>query len=179
MESEGSTCCLKGLTKDAGDPELADTTAQLGLVTSSRFEFEAHKGIDGTKILMVEWNTSPETNEQSDSDPRPADGADGASRAPATETQTRTNTGDANDGWEVSWEGKTATFPTRDRDAGTRKRLYFLLPPGAHVPPIVTITHMSGTKLTTKPLPAIFPDGLVSENISLGVLRKSFHAVQC
>ncbi|KAL2128840.1 hypothetical protein VTI74DRAFT_8586 [Chaetomium olivicolor] len=118
--------------------------------TRSRFEFETGKGNEGTKILMVEWDAS--TGKQpggSKSDKVPGD-------------------------WEVSWEGKGAVLPIRDVDPeedSNIRRVYFLLPPGAPIPPLVSITPPStkgagngntrgdaaATILHTKPMPAIFP----------------------
>jgi hypothetical protein len=171
VSMEGQISHPEGQASDAAGGELADATAQLGLAASSRFEFEAHKGNEGTKILMVEWDTSPATaqpDEPPESNKQASGETDGAAKAQAANI-THANMGGE---WGVSWEGKTATFPTRDRDAGTRKRVYFLIPPGAHVPRVITITHTSGTKLITKPLPAIFPESLVAETGSLGVLRR-------
>jgi len=169
---EGSISRPEGRAGDAADTELADATAQLGLAASSRFEFEATKGNEGTKILLVEWDTSPATAQQ---DEPPVSNEEATNETGSTTEVAKagniTSSNTVGD-WEVSWEGKRATFPTRDRDAGTRKRVYFLLPPGAHVPPVVMITHTSGTKLATKPLPAIFPEGLAPETGSLGVLRR-------
>jgi hypothetical protein len=123
----------------------------------SRFEFEAGKGNEGTKILMVEWDTSA-------SPTRAAAAVDKGKSRPDTRTATththRTALGD----WEVSWEGTTTVFPQLDMEAesatesGTSRRVYFLLPPGASIPPLVTITQrrQGGIVLRTKPMPAIF-----------------------
>jgi hypothetical protein len=103
----------------------------------ARFEFEAGRGNEGSKILMVEW------------DPSHADG-----RELCTADR---------EGWVVSWEGKTATFALNDNDKGASPtlRVYFLLPENAPIPPAVTISHSpSGRTLTTKCMPAIFPPGL-------------------
>jgi hypothetical protein len=115
---------------EAADPD-SSTPA---LAALSRFEFETSKGNEGTKILMVEWD--------------------------ASKTDSVTSRGPSAGDWEVSWEGKTTFLPTRDQDTGTQKRVYFLLPPGAPVPPLVTIAQSRGQAFTTKPLPAIFPPGL-------------------
>jgi hypothetical protein len=95
-----------------------------------RFEFEAFKGNEGTKILMVEWepfHNKAEPHSQFD--------------------------------WEISWEGKKTFLPARDQESNEQKRVYFLLPPGALIPPLVTISRLRGPTVTTKPLPAIFPPG--------------------
>jgi hypothetical protein len=96
----------------------------------ARFEFEAGRGNEGTKILMVEWH-------EDDTDVK--------------------NTGGK---WEVSWEGKTTRLSEKDGAEGTVHRLYFLLAPGATVPPIVRITQEGGANMKTNPLPAIFPPEL-------------------
>jgi len=97
----------------------------------SRFEFEALKGNEGTKILMVEWEASPiKAESQSQSD------------------------------WEISWEGKKTFLPATDQESSEQKRVYFLLPPGAAIPPLVTISRLRGPTVATKPLPAIFPPRL-------------------
>lgn len=131
----------------------------------SRFEFEKGRGNDGTKVLMVEWDVAAAT------------AAVGATPTPTSargdKKQVNTYSHDGAD-WEVSWEGKTHVLPIRDSDSttGSVRRVYFLLPPGAHVPPLITITPSgapngtsasaapTGPVLRTKPLPAIFPAGL-------------------
>ncbi|KAL2255740.1 hypothetical protein VTK26DRAFT_2785 [Humicola hyalothermophila] len=123
------------------------TSPSSGLALS-RFEFEAGKGNEGTKILMVEWDASVQKG------------------------------GDSSD-WDVSWEGKGAVLPIRDTDLDANentRRVYFLLPPGAPVPALVTITPRSsggdGSEagansntviLRTKPMPAIFPAELTGK----------------
>jgi len=98
----------------------------------ARFEFESGKGNEGTKILMVEWFDSD------DSEGPPS-------------------TGD----WEVSWEGKTTVLSARDGAEGKLHRLYFLLAPEASIPRIVKISQAgSGEEIQTNPLPAIFPPEL-------------------
>ncbi|OLN94312.1 hypothetical protein CCHL11_02901 [Colletotrichum chlorophyti] len=119
------------------NPEPASGAALSAL---ARFEFEAGKGNDGTKILMVEWDLTASSADMSPS----------------------------NRAWEVSWDGKTNYLPASDMAMGTNKRLYFLLPPDATVPSTVTITHPGGVVLTTKPLPAIFPPGLITGNSEVG-----------
>ncbi|KAI1807342.1 hypothetical protein F4811DRAFT_12817 [Daldinia bambusicola] len=76
------------------------------------------------------------------------------------------------DGWTVTWETKTTTFPVIEKVEGEeeegiskegqrRQRVYFLLPSDATVPPAVTISHAgSGRTLTAKAMPAIFAPGL-------------------
>lgn len=136
-------------------------TSPTSSLALSRFEFEAGKGNDGTKILMVEWDTSspataaPEGNSKSD-------GAGGSS-------------GD----WEVSWEGKATVLSIRDAETetdgdgrATTRRVYFLLPPGAPIPTIISISQKGGPLgapvLRTKPMPAIFPKELTGGRESAG-----------
>lgn len=152
---------------DVGGVNVVETpTSPSSAFTLSRFEFEAGtKGNEGTKILMVEWNARAATDAAASSG-----GADG-------ERELAQN---GCDDWDVTWEGKGpdggkkdedreggfTVLPIRDTDApeGSR-RVYFLLPPGAPIPTLVTISKRTGlTELRTKPLPAIFPEGLVSED---------------
>ncbi|KAG9234115.1 hypothetical protein BJ875DRAFT_21912 [Amylocarpus encephaloides] len=93
----------------------------------ARFEFEAGRGNEGTKILMVEWEDDEEGGEA--------------------------NTGD----WEISWEGKSTVLPAKAGAEGKLHRLYFLLAPGVTVPRIVKLAQRGGETMQTNPLPAIFP----------------------
>ncbi|KAF2499393.1 hypothetical protein BU16DRAFT_523877 [Lophium mytilinum] len=69
--------------------------------------------------------------------------------------------------WHVSWEGKSTVLSADDQPAGDIHRMYFLLAPGAAVPPLVVLTHRprlpaeaSEVVWHTNPLPAIFPPEL-------------------
>lgn len=62
--------------------------------------------------------------------------------------------------WEVSWEGKSTVLSARDGAEGKVHRLYFLLAPGASIPPIIKLAQVGGKSLQTNPLPAIFPAAL-------------------
>lgn len=116
--------------------------AGASLPALARFEFEAGKGNEGTKILMVEWFALA-----SEADlPSPA-----RSRI-----------------WQVSWEGKTNHLLVDDTDTGVNKRVYFLLPPGAPIPPVITISYPGGAALAVKPLPAIFPPSLGAASSDAG-----------
>lgn len=66
------------------------------------------------------------------------------------------------------------TIAVRDRaeETQTRRRQYFLLPPGCQVPTNFTTVHRTGLVISAKPLPAIYPGGLRLEVESKGVLRK-------
>jgi hypothetical protein len=101
----------------------------------ARFEFEPGKQNEGTKILMVEWQD--EDN----------------GRSPGS--------------WEVTWSGKTTVLRAENKTdkADNTRRLYFLLPPHATVPPHILLswkpaTGASSQSLTVLALPAIFAPGL-------------------
>ncbi|KAK1848190.1 hypothetical protein CCHR01_09164 [Colletotrichum chrysophilum] len=130
------------LHEPPSDPGTSDLPAL------ARFEFQAGRGNDGTKILMVEWNAS--------SGPQSLLSASGT--------------------WQVSWEGKTSHVPVEDEETGKKKRIYFLLPPGAAVPSVITIAHPDGTAFTTKSLPALFPPGLGAGNSVIGA-RGILHTI--
>ena len=116
----------------------------LSITALARFEFEAGKGNEGTKILMVEW-------EDDDITRSPADGS-----------------------WHVSWSGKTTVLPADERPNDSTRRFYFLLPPNVTIPPVITLSYepaadqdaaaTSSSKaretLQLNPLPAIFPPEL-------------------
>ncbi|KAK1989476.1 hypothetical protein LZ30DRAFT_744314 [Colletotrichum cereale] len=144
----------------AAGPDLMDATpgtaADAALFVLARFEFEKGKGNEGTKILMVEWDPSASPTVLLSS---PVSLASTTSKA-----------------WEVSWDGKANYLPASDKVTGTNKRVYFLLPPGATVPPVVTVSHPDGITLTTKPLPAIFPPGLATGSPDAG-LRGILHTI--
>ncbi|KAL4978695.1 hypothetical protein BDW66DRAFT_157926 [Aspergillus desertorum] len=136
-----------------GDFASLETTrggsSSLSITALARFEFEAGKGNDGTKILMVEW----EDDEWSRSSCPP-----GGS-------------------WNVEWEGKKAVLPADEKTSNNTRRLYFLLPPHATIPPVITLTYnppaaaASSQKLKPiqlNPLPAIFPPELGADGRSAG-----------
>jgi hypothetical protein len=136
------------LRRFAFEPDGATSHSKAPALSSSaalaRFEFAHGRGNEGTKILMVEWE----------------DDTDDSSK----------NTGN----WEVSWEGKSTVLSARDGAEGRLHRVYFLIPPGSNVPPIVKVAQAGGKTLQTNPLPAIFPAELgVSATTSgkLGVLH--------
>lgn len=168
---------------DFGTVNVVETpTSPSSAFTLSRFEFETGtKGNEGTKILMIEWDAAAALSAENGS-------ADGDDQDPKP---TRASLDD----WEVKWEGKEGITipPIRDPETPASScRIYFLLPPGAPIPTLVTISHRSSgaapdtaphtvphtvphpnpeedhhhhhLDLHTKPLPAIFPDGLVSED---------------
>lgn len=117
----------------------------LAITALARFEFEAGKGNEGTKILMVEW----------------ADDED----------ITRSSTEGS---WHVSWAEKTTVLPADERPNDNTRRFYFLLPPNTTIPPVVTLTYeptagkedrrtpssKARDTLQLNPLPAIFPPEL-------------------
>ncbi|KAF9890858.1 hypothetical protein FE257_005434 [Aspergillus nanangensis] len=122
-------------------------TNHLSITALARFEFEAGKANDGTKILMIEW---------SDEDLPRSSTAPGGS-------------------WHVSWEGKQSVLPADERTTENTRRVYFLLPPHTTIPPVVTLFYSPpppstasvsdppskpDTTLQLNPLPAIFPPEL-------------------
>ncbi|PSR91943.1 hypothetical protein BD289DRAFT_201867 [Coniella lustricola] len=136
---------------DFGTVNVVETpTSPSSAFTLSRFEFQSGTtGNEGTKILMVEW--------------------DAVAAVGAGKEGNNTVTTAAFEDWDVKWDGKEAVTlpPIRDADTPiTSCRVYFLLPPKAPVPALVTISQKSGevADLHTKPLPAIFPEGLVNED---------------
>lgn len=133
------------------------------MIALSRIEFEPANSENGTKVLMVEWDTSwPERL-----DCRAYEKETHVSHAAGPQWITKHV-----DGWEVSWQGTATALATSDRAATARKRVYFLLPPGARIPKLVRITHSTGLALTTNPLPAIFPEEFGVQKERKGVLRK-------
>ncbi|KAL1883854.1 hypothetical protein VTK73DRAFT_7642 [Phialemonium thermophilum] len=164
---------IEDQTTDAKSLPLPSPTEPLSVVETptspsagfalSRFEFETGKGIEGTKILMVEWDTTAVLGNGGISPP-----ADGV-------VESSTSLGRNGDNWEITWEGKASALPIRDAEVGadgdgpTNRRVYFLLPPGTQIPTMVSIAYRpagaqeggstgGGARvLRTKPLPAIFP----------------------
>lgn len=68
--------------------------------------------------------------------------------------------------WQVSWSGKKTVFPADDNPSDNIRRVYFLLPPGAIIPPHIILAYHPPTEasepaptpliMTVNPLPAIF-----------------------
>ncbi|KAJ5834685.1 hypothetical protein N7447_000711 [Penicillium robsamsonii] len=120
----------------------------LSITALARFEFEAGKANDGTKILMIEWEDDDLTRSSSEGF------------------------------WNVSWTGKTTVLPADERPSDSLRRFYLLLPPNVTIPPVVTLSYeLQGTPdeiaalaekrplrsrdtFQLNPLPAIFPPGL-------------------
>jgi hypothetical protein len=120
----------------------------LSVTALARFEFEAGKANDGTKILMIEWEDDDLTRSSSEGF------------------------------WNVSWTGKTTVLPADERPSDSLRRFYLLLPPNVTIPPVVTLSYeLQGTPdekaaadtikppqrrdtFKLNPLPAIFPPGL-------------------
>lgn len=127
----GSDDRISGVSATAGSADLAEWAVSPDAL--ARFEFEKGKANEGTKILMVEWEAYP-SNGSSPQD---------------------------QDGWEVDFEGKAASFSLSEEDDNGIRRVYFLIAPQVTIPPTVTISQPSrGRKLTTKSMPAIFAPGL-------------------
>ncbi|KAJ5514466.1 hypothetical protein N7463_004018 [Penicillium fimorum] len=117
----------------------------LSITALARFEFEAGKANDGTKILMIEWEDDDLTRSSSEGF------------------------------WNVSWTGKTTVLPADERPSDSLRRFYLLLPPNVTIPPVVTLSYeLQGTPdeiaalaekrpprsrdtFQLNPLPAIFP----------------------
>ena len=122
------------------------STGSLSITALARFEFEAGKANEGTKILMIEWED---------------------------DDLTRSSAGGA---WHVSWEGKQAVLPADERTNDHTRRVYFLLPPHVTIPPVVTLSYEPPTTesaakkhtLQLNPLPAIFPPELGADGRSAG-----------
>ncbi|UNI15228.1 hypothetical protein JDV02_001782 [Purpureocillium takamizusanense] len=154
----------------------------------ARFEFSEQ----GTKILMVEWHPGDVAASASSS----ASASASASARPDNTTVTSSRPAaapkpdsdpasppppgldrpalDSAAAWEVSWPGKSTVLPARDADqdaAGACRRVYFLLPQEASIPPAVTIARPGRPSLVVKPLPAIFPDGFDADAGARGVLH--------
>ncbi|KAJ5583022.1 hypothetical protein N7535_001642 [Penicillium sp. DV-2018c] len=88
----------------------------LPITAMARFEFEAGKANDGTKILMIEWEDDDLTRSSSEGY------------------------------WNVSWTGKTTVLPADDRPSDSLRRFYLLLPPYVTIPPVVTLSYeLQGT----------------------------------
>ncbi|KAI1456885.1 hypothetical protein F4805DRAFT_207300 [Annulohypoxylon moriforme] len=108
----------------------------------ARFEFEAGRGNEGSKILMVEWDPAP-TGE---------DGWNVTWEGKKTSFPVNEKVEDEDEEVEEKVE---AGIQQR------RQRVYFLLPSDVAVPPAVTISHAgSGRTLYAKSMPAIFAPGL-------------------
>ncbi|PYH40734.1 uncharacterized protein BP01DRAFT_329184 [Aspergillus saccharolyticus JOP 1030-1] len=128
----------------------------ISITALARFEFEAGKGNDGTKILMIEWED------------------DDLGRSSASS--------DRGGSWHVAWEGKQAVLPADEKTKDNTRRLYFLLPPHVTIPPTVTLSYESPAAaadqpyhnskapepLHLNPLPAIFPPELGADGRSAG-----------
>lgn len=145
----------------------SDHPSAIATAHLARFEFSD----EGTKILMVEW--------QSEADVDPTKHVDDAAELHSggdvnPDAQgNRQVIGPKDDaGWEVSWPGKSTLLPARDGDQeGSKHRVYFLLPHDVPIPPTVTIARQGRSSLIVKPLPAIFPPGFDAESGSRGVLH--------
>ncbi|SPO04211.1 uncharacterized protein DNG_06894 [Cephalotrichum gorgonifer] len=143
---------------------LTDGVPQSKITALARFEFESAKGKAGSKVLMVEWDTSLTSHEASHGSPQIRD----QKSSSPTEREARVSPD-----WKVSWEGMPMTMVVRDREERNRarERQLFLLPPACQFPADITITHRTGLVISTKPLPAIYPEGLGLEAGSKGVLH--------
>lgn len=136
-------------------------SGSISITALARFEFEAGKSNDGTKILMIEWEDD-DLSRSSSSLPSAAAAAAGSSSS-----------------WHVAWEGKKAVLPADEQTSENTRRFYFLLPPNVTIPPVVTLSYepsapeegTDGKKpepLQLNPLPAIFPPELGATGRSAG-----------
>lgn len=156
---------------DFGTVNVVETpTSPSSAFTLSRFEFEAGtKGNEGTKILMVEWDAAAAAAAVGTTAGADDDDKEKKAQAHAVAKESPASLED----WEVTWDGKEAlaVLPIRDTTTSPSTcRIYFLLPPKAPIPTLITISPKPATSTTTeaaaagdlhtKPLPAIFPEGL-------------------
>lgn len=142
-----------------------DPSSSISITALARFEFEAGKSNDGTKILMIEWEDDDLSRSSSSSSTAP---------------------GSSSSSWHVAWEGKKAVLPADEQTSESTRRFYFLLPPNVTIPPVVTLSYepsktstdataaegrTDGKKpesLQLNPLPAIFPPELGATGRSAG-----------
>lgn len=120
--------------------------SSLSITALARFEFEAGKANDGTKILMIEWHD---------------------------DDLARFSSSAGTGSWHVSWEGKKAVLPADEQTSESTRRVYFLLPPNVPIPAVVALCYepvngSPGGSLLLNPLPAIFPPELGATGTSAG-----------
>lgn len=161
-------------TFSPNSPQNTNANTTLAISALARFEFEAGKANDGTKVLMVEWQDDELTRSGS-----PTGGS-----------------------WHVAWEGKQAVLvlpageeQTQMQTSQSTRRVFYLLPPNVTIPPVVrllyeppnesksksssssethtnTDTDSTGSgwskTLQLNPLPAIFPPELGATGRSAG-----------
>ncbi|PYI26680.1 hypothetical protein BP00DRAFT_52006 [Aspergillus indologenus CBS 114.80] len=130
----------------------------ISITALARFEFEAGKGNDGTKILMIEWEDDDLGRTSTDN----------------------SNNSKGGGSWHVAWEGKQAVLPADEKTKDNTRRFYFLLPPHVTIPPTVTLFYEAAPAdhdptaakapepLHLNPLPAIFPPELGADGRSAG-----------
>ncbi len=150
----------------------------------ARFEFEPGRGNDGTKILMVEWEDDEGTRAvhggwnvswEGKSTVLPAADDHGSTKGRGqdrsqTQSQRSTSTvplsNSTTDSAPTDTNTTSSVSNTASNSSNSIHRLYFLLPPGVPVPPLVTLVHRGTDKTAptttwrTNPLPAIFPPSL-------------------
>lgn len=173
MEPPSTSEPPRPVTESASD----DLQPAFDTVHLARFEFSDK----GTKVLMVEWQPGVVDGAQAAVDTKPDGKTDGDTKVDTDKTEdseAAPNTTAVDSkvkdtaGWEVSWPGKSTQLPARDVDQdGAKRRVYFLLPHEAPIPPTVSITKSGSPSITLKPLPAIFPEGFDVEAGTCGVLH--------
>lgn len=139
-----STTDTQPIASSTTSPRTANTLTSITAL--ARFEFELHRGNEGTKILMIEWRDEDESRHN--------------------------NKGQ----WQISWPGKRTTFAAEDNTNNTNRRYFLLLPGETvpqhvsivyhhhHTPPSNTIDENNNNnrkeqttlQTTLTPLPAIF-----------------------
>lgn len=130
--------------------ETPRVPGKLASITAfARFEFEAGRGNEGTKILMVEWED------------------DDLSRSPV---------GSWHVSWDGKKTVLPTDEQVNDNDH--TRRCYFLLPPGTTIPPVITLTYepppnsastvKNQDSIQINPLPAIYPPELGATARSAG-----------
>ncbi|OAA61154.1 hypothetical protein SPI_05178 [Niveomyces insectorum RCEF 264] len=174
--------------------DLVDTpTSPSSAFALSRFEFESNKGNEGTKILMVEWDSaaasvaaSAEATQQraagGEGEGGPTDKAGPQPQDRAVRRGADGTPANYDDNWSVTWDGKASynVIPVQDAttdNGSTVHRMYFLLPPGAHIPPLVSISRGEDVTLCTKPMPAIYPAGLARATHQAAARRGVLHTL--
>lgn len=172
MEPPSTSEPPRPVTESASD----DLQPAFDTVHLARFEFSDK----GTKVLMVEWQPDAVDGAQGATDIKEDNKTDGDAQVDTDKTEdSEAPVAIASDtkvkdtaGWEVSWPGKSTQLPARDVDQdGAKRRVYFLLPHEAPIPPTVSITKSGSPSITLKPLPAIFPEGFDVEAGTCGVLH--------
>ncbi|KAJ6161247.1 hypothetical protein N7470_004643, partial [Penicillium chermesinum] len=115
-------------------PPRGPKAGSLSITALARFEFEAGKANEGTKILMVEWEDDDVTRSSSDGS------------------------------WHVSWAGKSTVLPADERPNDSTRFYFFAWTKYHHSSykndPRLPSSVKARDSLQLNPLPAIFPPEL-------------------